>query len=685
MLAFFRPQTLAQRALLFILLINLAMMAIYIGIDYQYVFHSDAAAANLLAQEMRETGNFFPPDWNYVNNDLWLLCMQLWVVPLVGLFPNGYPLHMVVSVGSAAMVLWGTWLLGAVAGLSRTARLATLALFAAGISPNMVENLYGQAAYGTIYYSVCLVLYGSWRFLQHGQRARLWGGVALLVALTLFWANPQRAAVYCGVPLGAGALMLLLHGRLQPRDGLPQRRTLLLLLALLGTAVAGALLHRYTVSQVNVTAGVSAAQWLSYEAMLQNLLGTLRGLFSLLCGLPPAGGQVLSGWGAAHALRLLAALAMLVVLPWAAQRCLRWQHPGRLFLASGALCALGICLLINITTTIPVVATPEASIRYVLPPLLCLLVLAVGVLLDQRDGVQALRLAGIGALVVMLGSAMLSYNVPEAGSYWQHSQKYRDSYKWHQIAFLREHGLEYGYSNFWNAGESTVLSGGKLRARQITIEGGLPVPHRHLASDRWYLPEAWQGPTYLMLTPEEAAAIDWPRLNALTGAPRQRLGLGSWQILVYDHNIAADLPAWDPAARKPVHYPASATTPHQAGRFNPASGAVETAAGEGGFMMFGQNTRLQPGRYQVSFDVDASGDGNAFAQMDVTSDFGRTTHATGSVSRTGRQHVVLLFELQRRASAMEFRLSSTGAGALKLYNVELTRVTAPPLAAHHTP
>jgi hypothetical protein len=667
-----------RAALLLLLTFNLLLAAFYIGIDYQYVFHSDAAAANLLAQEMRETGSFFPTDWNYVNNDLWVLNMQVYLVPLVGWFANGYQLHAVISVLSVGLVLLGTWLLGSIAGLSTNARLAALALFAAGISPNMAENLYGQAAYGTLYYSGCLVLYGSWRYLQGGRGRWLGAALAVLMALSLFWANPQRAAVYFGVPTAVGAAVLLLQRRLQPRDGLPAARPLGLLLGLVLVALAGAMLHNHTLQEVNVSAGLTQAQWLSFDAMVQSTLATVRGMLSLLCGLPPAGGQVMELMGALYALRLLAGVVLLAVLPWSLARCLSWQHPGRVFLASGALCAMVICLFIYITTTIPVAGSPEASIRYVVPPLLCIIVLAVGVLLDQRQGSQLLRFSGAGALAILLLSGVAAYNVHDAGTYLQHSQQAQDSYKLRLMNFLHGQGLQYGYSNFWAAGETTVLSRGSVRVRQIQIIDGLPMPHRHLASDRWYRPSAWQGPTFLMLNPEEAPLVDMPRLLALTGAPQRRLEFERWQVLVFDHNIAADLSLWDNAAERPVTFPINAHSAHLAGRFNPASGALESQAGEQGFLLFGQNFRLQAGHYQVSFELEAEGDAAPFAKLDVASHSGTRIHAEQMLSQAGRRRVSVPFVLAQRADAVEFRVFSTGAGALKLYGVTLTH--QPPVA-----
>ncbi len=434
--------------------------------------------------------------------------------------------------------------------------------------------------------------------------------------------------------------------------------------------------------QVNSSAGLTQAQWLGYDDMLQNVAGTLRGLISLLAGLPPPGGPVMTLTGAVHALRLVAALVLLVVLPWALVRSLGWRHSGRLFIASGALATMAVCLFINVTTSIPVQATPEASIRYVLPALLAMLVLAVGAVLDAREGARNLRLSGLAALAVTVLTARLAYLVPEAPDYLAHGDKHVMSYKWRLLDYLKSQGLSYGYSNFWSAGQTTVLSAGTVRARQIEVLNGMPQPRRHLASDRWYLASAWQGETFLMLNPEEMAAVNWPRLTALTGEPVRKLKFEEWQILVYDHNIAADLPSWDTTIGKPIHYTLGAHSAHLAGRYNADSGALEAQAGEAGVLLFGPGQRVPPGAYQVTFDIESAGAaGQGYGQLDVTSANGKAPHAARAIEQAGRQRITLAFDLTRRVDSMEFRVISSGAGVLKVYSVELARRT-PALASN---
>ena len=215
-----------QRGLTLLLLLNIVLIVYYVVFDYQTMMHSDSAVANLLAQEIVETGNYFPRDWYYVNGDLWVFYIHTFIVPLLALFPNSYGLHAASALATGSLILLGTWLLTGVLAQSRSARLLSMAMLASGLSWYMAENLYGQASYGSIYYMSCLMLFFAWRSLITPLRARwLWRVAFALVTMLLFWANPQRALIYQGAPFLLAMASLLLLDLKDPVAG--QRRGIL--------------------------------------------------------------------------------------------------------------------------------------------------------------------------------------------------------------------------------------------------------------------------------------------------------------------------------------------------------------------------------------------------------------------------------------------------------------------------
>jgi len=680
---------LLPKLLALLLAVNVLLLLFFIFFDYQLIFHSDAAVKNLLAQEMLETGQFFPPAWNYVNKDLWVVFNHAFIVPMLVFLPNGFTVHALSDVISAALLLWGSWKVTAVLGQSTAARLLSMVVLTSGMSVIMAEHVYGQAAYGTAFYLGCFLLVAYWSLTQARGRARWgWAAATAVLAALVFWANPQRAAVYYGLPLlmAAGALRAVDLRAAKPagaagRGGLPtripgagRRWHALCIAVLVAGFVAGMLLNSYTLRHVINHRGLTAMNWLTYDGMLHNAQAVVGGLLGILGGIPRSASKVVSLQGGYQMLRLLAALAVLVLAPLALRRALYSGHRGRMFVAVFAAGMLGLNLLIMLTTTLADMSAPEASVRYLVPGFLLLLMVACGELLDRPAGSPASRAAALLALAVTATSAAPSYLWP----YYEHFRVPPSALlptpHTELLDFLRANHLQYGYASFWNAGKFTVLSNHEVRVRQVTFEGGMPAPMRKLSSNRWYLPSAWRGETFLMVTQAELALLDLPRLAEELGQPLRTLRHGEVTILVYRGNLAA-LKGWDPDVSEPVHFPAGNRSAHNTGAFDAAAGALVAEAGKPGALHFGPYIEVGHGRYVVSFDLE-TGPGPAGAELgtvDVVAAGSARVFAREAVTGTGRNKVQLQFELPEDTKLLEFRVFTNGLSKMLLRNVSLAR------------
>jgi hypothetical protein len=673
--------------LLALLALNLLMLAFFLIFGYQLIFHSDAAVKNLLAQEMYETGRFFPPEWNYINNDVWVLFNHVFILALLPFARNNFALHAAASLLSAALVLLGAWKVCGLLGQSRKARLASLVLLSSGMTVMLAEHVYGQAAYGTLFYMACFMLMGYWAMVHGGGRAR-WGGAALLALLTVlaFWSNPQRALVFFALPLLlAGATLLLLDR--QARAGadavaaeLPAARTHCYALAvLLAALVLGCVLNRYTMAHVINHKGLAAINWLDFGAMQHQLLAIVQGLLGVLGGLPEAGKPVLKAAGVYQALRLLAGVALLALLPWTLARAFQRQHRGRLFVAVFTAASLGVNLFILLTTTLADMGTTEAmisSVRYLVPSLLFLLLVFAGAIVDGKALPTFGRYAGLATIAVLATSAPGAYLNYYAMIFPAAPSMHMPTRDTRQIDFLRQNGLQYGYASYWNAGKISVLSGGDVRVRHITIENGLPVPMRGLGSNRWYERAYWTGKTFLLLGDDELKQIDLAALSARLGPPLRTLRFEEGNVLEFAGNLAA-LPGWDLSYRTPAVFPVNAASPHNAGQADAAGGLV-AQQGEQGTLHFGPFLTVSPGDYIATFDLETSGapDGASVGRVDVSSAAGATVHAERALTGNGRQRQSVAFTLARRTTQLELRAFVNGAGRVALRSVELARAPA---------
>lgn len=662
-----------NRGLMLLLSFNLVVLSYYLCIDYQYQFHSDSAVRNLLAQEIVETGNYFPADWFYVNKDLWVYFTHSLVLPLLAFAPNGYGVYAVSGMLYAALLLGAAWCLGTVLEQSLRARLLCALILSGGISIGLAENMFGQAAYGTLFTLAALLVFVTWRYVNSQGRARLgWAGAAAVLLLLVFWGNPQRALITFALPL-AGALFALWLSERQSGAAAPAAAFALpqfgLLLVL--AAVAGILLHFAVLGRVQYTDGLGQVRWLTFGAMARNMTGMLEGLISMLGGMPEAGAKVASVRGVYQALRLVVAVALIGMLPWALAKLLARRHRGQLFFATFTLVSVASSCFIFLTTTLADYNDFSSSIRYLTLSVLCLLLVLVSVIVDVRAGAPALRLGGKAMLLVLACGApfaLLTHSVAVRGA---GGAAVSDTTR--LANFMQANGLQYGYASFWHAGRLSVMSAQQVRVRQILWDKGLPTPMRHLSSNRWYTPQAWNGPTFVLIKNDEASQVDWRAMQLALGEPQRKLAFDDYQIVVYADNIAAHLPSWRAPQMQQTIALGQASL-HNVGRLQASPPALVAEAQEAGVLHFGPYAHLERGRYEITFSlqVAAKSAGPAGA-VEVSSNGGAKVHATAALGE-GKQRIVLPFALSQATAGVEYRVLTSGLGRVELNGIEIRRV-----------
>lgn len=649
-----------------LLLANLYLLVDFILYGYQPYFNSDSATKNLLAQEMYETGRFFPPEWVYVNGDLMVVFGHLFILPLLPFFDNGYGLHAASGLVSTVLILLGVWLVSGILSRSTATRMLCVATVASGVSLTMAESIFGQVSYGTVFYLGCFTLYFGWRYMNaQGRAAWAWATALFVLSVLLFWSNPQRALASYALPLAAAAAAYLTavlpDGGARMRSSVVHTGAMLALLAV--GAVVGIVLHGWALGQLQNTAGAGAARWLPFEGMADNLVHTFHGLVALLGGLPQEMGEVTTAEGLYQGIRLLAAAALLVLLPLALTSALKDRHEGLRYVAGFATASLALFLFLHVTTTIPDMADPASTARYLAAPVLFGLLLVAATVMDRRSG-WVFRISGAIVLLVLATSA---FSLPSGAAAARMDPRQQ------LVALLRAEGLGYGYASYWNAGALTVLSDHDVKVRQVIVDKGLPIPMRHLASDRWYEAHEWTGKTFLLLHQSEAASLNGDAMRAYMGEPAKTIRFKDYRIYVFTRNLAQVLPHWGDSLAAPLSLRLSEATPHQIGSFEEGGGgALVAVEGEKGFLHYGPYLRLKAGDYRVVFDVEtAAADApSEFGFVDVTSGGGSATHASQVVAQAGRQKLVLEFSLAQDVDDLELRVISSGAGRFALHGIE---------------
>jgi hypothetical protein len=187
-----------------LLFINLVLLVVYQFVTFQLELHSDSAVKVLLANEIYQSGEFFPKDWFYANGDVYAFFSHTLAIPLIPLLMTGFATHALTGLLISLLMLLMTWLLLRELPFRRWHRLAVLCFFASGVSSLMAENLYGQATYGFIIMLNLANVVVALRWVRNfGGRASFdWRSLIGLAVLSLLvsWNNPKRAVVMLVVP-----------------------------------------------------------------------------------------------------------------------------------------------------------------------------------------------------------------------------------------------------------------------------------------------------------------------------------------------------------------------------------------------------------------------------------------------------------------------------------------------------
>ena len=651
-----------------IFILNFLVLLWYIFFEYRLEFHSDAAAKVLLAREMLTTKSFFPSDWNYVNSDLWIFFGNVFIAPLLLAIPAGYFSHAWAELVTAILVLIGASMLLKLTQCSTTRRWVILACFAGGISPLTAAIIYGEGAYGIDFFLSCCLIYTGWHTINSPKKIISAAGFFVVIVLVA-WGNPSRAIVYFVAPAIASGVYLLIQS-LNKSEKLTKSIYFIIILA---GSLLGSALHLYSFSSTQNSIGAANAQWLDVTTGISNITLTLKHLILIYGLVPPAGEKVSALASGVPLIRFFIALVIIGLLPACMKIAFKKGAPQTGFIAVHLMSLIGIVLLFQLMTSIPAL-TYVHSARYLTQPALLALLLIL-----SNEISKSSRLISIGTatvFVVLSTSAprnLTELNQPNSYTFHEHQEPSIDNDR--LASFLSPNELRYGYASFWNAGNISVLSEEKSLVRQINIRDGLVTPYRWLSSDRWYLPDTWRGPTFLLLTQAEARQVDLAKMAAYGAIAIDKLTIGNYLIYTFRDNLALHLPNWNDQIGVPYVYKMGPSTMHGVGSViwdtEAKAYALQSKAWDNGYLHYGPYITYFPGTYEVTFEIEQSSPFTTVV-LDVFS-------ASIIVEKTLTSQLekkTVRFTIDK-TSQLEFRVRVFGPGQTTLRSISVTKLDKP--------
>jgi len=522
-------------AALLLLAATLGGLGFYIFCTYQAFFNSDAAIANILAEEIVRTGSLFPKDWWYVNGDLWVFYKHLLLIPWVLAGENGFFAHAVsVSLSIAVTMTLLVVLLRAL-GLSGAAAALGCVIIGLGYSPLYLREVYGEAAY-TWYFAFLLAFFLLLRQISRpdpgkSKRAALSALLFILLYLVVI-ENPVRFLTYYVAPF-LGVLLALLYAELETlpggEKGCWQTRLFSMLTpaaTILGAILLGALSYKLLFAGLHNAAGANHATLIPLQKLPEHAAHSLLGLLSFIGAEWGEEVEMASLTGVASLLRLgLYPLALLLPAWYARKNFQRLEQAPRFFVLLSYLGFALIFFLYAISSLHDNAYAARNNIRYLIPFLMMVLVCP---LVMWRFFPRLVKAALILAFILaFVGSWQ---NISPAG--WQDKVRERMTV----ISTLKERGLTAGYAPYWESHIYTVFSKGEVRIRPLDIDCRGVDLCLWLTSDCWH-DKGYTAGRVFVLVPKERLT-DWAKgMKNFSLAPAvEEFTLGNYQVMVFAEN-----------------------------------------------------------------------------------------------------------------------------------------------------
>jgi len=494
---------------------NLAFVLLFVVYGYKWYFHSDAATKMLLASEMIKHGTLIPPDWYYVNGDIWIFFIQLPLVLLERIFGYGWTAYV-----ANTLVYIGFYLAAVLFFLKRfnVDFYSKVLLFVLAFSAYSTVNammVFGELT-GISEPIFIFTLLGILLSMdKHHSRKSYWLMGILIFIYTV--GGPSRSLVNNVAPVLLVTFLLYI-------DTWSKRYLILLGTVLLSFAIASAI--NIFLLQPNVLMEFSRNNltFASYSDVWLNIDIFAKGLFSYFNLEGPISVKVESLDGGIYFFNFLFMIFMITAV--VKMMRLKTKEIDLVNILSFLFLYFFILIGYLYIFTNPL-AKDGTTFRYFRP--LFYIVMIFVVLYINRFN-KPFKHIVIGFLLLFV--TIENYKI------YTSNASLRDLRHAHNglqgvANYLVDQNLTYGFASYWNAGSTMVLTENRALIAPIYIHNF--EPRRWLSSESWYHNQKAKK-TFLLLSQGEYNNLKNDLKKFIPKEPVKKVTVGGSVILIYDTN-----------------------------------------------------------------------------------------------------------------------------------------------------
>ena len=590
----------SDKILRILITILAALTIICIFTIYKLGFHSDFAAANILAREQLRTGQLLPDTWN-TSTGIFIVFYNLLIVPFSLFIKDQLVLR---SIAVSIVLLIFVFLLRYFSQkiVGSNFYLVVLCFFFSGTSSVVVAMAFAEAAYLISVLDNILLLTLFFKAVSNNfsVKSKKYYRLLLVYVAYLCLYGVLNLAYQVLPFLGSMVLFFILEHATIPSHQLKQEfsRTIKLIAFLLVSIVVGLLGADYLAeavefqSQANITYAGYSNQASAFVGFILTAIGYRGGV------------QLFSLPGLMNAVIIAAFLAMLVCCIQLFRKYHEQSFEVKI-LMNFSLVIFCIYLYFDFLIYCTFVTGVE---RYFFKPLFFLYILSgyyIYTYIFQKGFLSKI------VAIVSIAIFSLPYAVAGIPTILNYPKLHNEQLG--LVNYLKGNGLKHGYATFWNAGNNMVLSNFDIEIGGVLLQEYI-VPYRWLSSDISYDPDSYTGESFLMLTDAEAEVFEKQIGFAVLGDPSQILSYDGFKIYVYPYNIAEN----DFYGRGYSNTEMIDTMVTSSEQMRQLDGTISISAGE---VVYGPYITLPRGEYQI--DIDFSEIGSEI-YMRLTSDAGET-------------------------------------------------------------
>jgi|GEM_PF-7033295 len=495
--------------------VNLALILIFVVFAYKWYFHSDAATKMLLASEMIKNGTIIPPDWYYVNGDIWIFFIQLPLVILEKIFGYGWAGYVANSIVYISIYLLAFIYFAKQLKVEFSSKVLLFVMAFSAYSTVNAMMVFGELT-GISEPIFIFTLLGIFLSLEKSNSNKYFWLMGILIFVYTV-GGPSRSLINNTAPALLVTFLLYI-------DTNSKKYLLLLGTILLSFAIASTIYFLILMPNVLMEFSRNNLSFASYDDVFMNIDIFTKGLFSYFSLEGPSSIKVESLDGLLYFYNFL--FLVFAITAVAKMTQLKTKEINLVTIVSFLFLYFFITIGYLYIFTNPL-AKDSTTFRY-FRPLFYLMMIFMVLYIDKFNK----PFKNIVIVVLLLFMTLINYKIYTSNAsprdLW-HAQNQHQNV----ANYLVDHNLTYGYASYWHAGVTMTLTENKTVVAPIHMHNF--TPRRWLSSKSWFEKTSVKK-TFLLLDRGEYGNVQSILKKYIPNDPIDKVEIGSAIILIYDNN-----------------------------------------------------------------------------------------------------------------------------------------------------